>query len=159
MADTKGTLALDQQTRVRELLARYVQERHDGRKNAAALALGVAPSFVTEVLLGRRQAGMKLLRGLAFETGQTVDALMSAATTELAMRDAPDHPRRPELGEHPAWRMQRAAAEAAFPHVPAPIWDEMATMSFGAGLPKHLDLGMLLHLAEVLIRAGGLEST
>lgn len=63
--------------RIRELV-RAVVAAHQGKEVAAAKALGVSQSYISEFLASKRGAGTKLLRGLARLKPESASMLLGA---------------------------------------------------------------------------------
>jgi len=61
---------------VRAALKRYVADVHGGNRTAAAETLGISQAHVSEILNGRRGAGMRSLSRLAEALGVSLDVIV-----------------------------------------------------------------------------------
>ncbi len=85
---------------IRSAIERLVEERFAGNRRNAAAALGVAPSFLSDVLRQKRGAGIKIVFGLVRYAPYAVSRAMSLESTLI-----------PALGGLP--NLQRALAMCA----------------------------------------------
>jgi transcriptional regulator with XRE-family HTH domain len=61
---------------VRAVVRDLMRDRYEGNLSATARAIGVSPSLLSELLSGRRGAGMRFVQKLSALTGRGVDGLI-----------------------------------------------------------------------------------
>lgn len=110
------SLQPDQNERIRRELRAWIDKEHAGNDKAAAKALGISQSLVSEFLAGGRGAGPKLINAFATHAGRSIDDLYGrppVGSKILRLGDRTDWPmaRNEAFDRAPQRRLTRADVE------------------------------------------------
>lgn len=140
----------DRNEALRRMVRRLIDERF-GTQRAIAEAMGVTGTAISDFLSGKKGAGMQLIDGLRAVTGASFDAAFEGVDAPTVDRTA--------TGSHRDW----AAAEAELVRrfgddYPEDVRAAARQVSFGAGLPEHIDWRLVKSVCDMELEARRLRS-
>lgn len=149
VSDNPRTKALppDQNEAVRAYLRKAIETEFGGNARDAAAAYGVTGGLISEVLSGKRGAGMKLLRGIAAHTGQPVDGVLGGVPVRVVYAE-----RYPRFCNSPGWPEALAEAREERPKFPEAAW--LAAGETSALLLEHVTADQVIRFAQAWLDSG-----
>lgn len=143
---TTKSLSPAQNEHLREVLRELVAKDFNNNQSAAAKALGVTQSLVSEVLAGGRGVGPKFIQNLADYTGRTIDELYGRAPLPRI------HSGMEVIGRRHDWPAVRAEAVKKARTVTAVDIDRVGDVALSQP-PDTLTVEFVLRMAEALLYA------
>lgn len=143
---TTKSLSPAQNEHLREVLRELVAKDFNNNQSAAAKALGVTQSLVSEVLAGGRGVGPKFIQNLADYTGRTIDELYGRAPLPRI------HSGMEVIGRRHDWPAVRAEAVKKARTVSAVDIDRVGDVALSQP-PDTLTVEFVLRMAEALLYA------
>lgn len=138
----------DQNERVRAIVRELVAKEFAGNATAAARALGVRQSLVSEFLSGARGAGPKLINGIAEHTGRSIDDLYGRRVVQVA----DGHRAMQRLGDRPDFQPALEEAIEKSRTADQAMLEGTADVAFTLP-PEEITADFLIRLAETMASA------